>query len=86
MNDVGSDVVATGTGSLDLDGVTFDISATDSARVKADIGLLVIGPSSLTAADIYLFAGDSFGVGGFELADSCLKTIPATRCPAAQVG
>jgi hypothetical protein len=60
---VGSDVVATGGGTIDLAGLTFSTSGGSTAAVGPAIGLVSTGPTAEIPADIYSgFVGpSSFG-------------------------
>jgi len=62
---VGSDVVATGSGSIDLIDLTFDGTAPNTAIINPSIGLAIVGPTGSTIADEYSgFTGPSnFGSG-----------------------
>jgi PEP-CTERM motif-containing protein len=74
----GTDVVATGSGSLDLTGLTFlELNSPpppggEEARINASVGLVVLGPTSSTAINVYkgLTGPSSLGSGSFEDADS----------------
>ena len=73
VSEVGSDVVTTGGGSLDLSGLVeagFGIGT--SGRLFPDVGLIVIGPT--TSVDLLVFEGfsgpSSFGPGDLTGADS----------------
>jgi hypothetical protein len=72
LQEVGSDVVATGSGSLNLAGLSFNGNGEDSARIFGAPALVVVGPVSFTNEDGYAdFSGPtSFGTGGNINADS----------------
>jgi hypothetical protein len=68
----GSDVVATGSGSIDLTGLTFDIELEGGADLFPAIGSIVTGPTSV-AVDLYFstFTGPArFGSGGETVGSS----------------
>jgi len=66
----GSNVVATGTGSVDLTGLTFGAVDSGSPATIPDIGLLVVG-NSTSSQSIYTGAtGPIFGPGGLTNATS----------------
>jgi hypothetical protein len=71
VSQVGSDVVATGSGSLDLTGLSFRFSGVDSPGVTPLDGVLALGPP-ITSADTYTGATGpgSFGGGSFTRASS----------------
>ncbi|MBV8935836.1 MAG: PEP-CTERM sorting domain-containing protein [Alphaproteobacteria bacterium] len=76
----GPDVVANGSGSLDLTGLTFESSASNiTIAISPSAGTMVIGPTPMTgnAADQYfgLFGPTSFGSGGFTVATSGSRDI-----------
>jgi len=62
---VGSDVVANGSGPIDLSGLTFQGNASNTAVINPSIGLAVVGPTGSTFSDAYSgFSGPSnFGSG-----------------------
>jgi len=69
----GSDVVATGGGTIDTAGLSFDgDNAVDEGGVNPSKGAISIGPVSSTPIDIYIgFTGPtSFGRGDLTFADS----------------
>jgi hypothetical protein len=72
LEEVGNDVVATGSGTLDLGGLTF--LATSAARgiITPNIGSIVPGPAILADLEIYggVTGPGNFGSGGSTLADS----------------
>jgi hypothetical protein len=69
---VGSDVVATGVGSIDLAGLTLVSEGSAVVGMVPDIAEIVTGPTSLPSDDTYAgFTGPtSFGSGGFTVASS----------------
>jgi MYXO-CTERM domain-containing protein len=71
VSQVGSNVVATGSGSLDLTGLSFLFSGVDSPGVNPGDGVIVVGPP-ITAVDAYRGATGptSFGGGSFTPASS----------------
>ncbi|HEX5325292.1 MAG TPA: PEP-CTERM sorting domain-containing protein [Acetobacteraceae bacterium] len=72
LTQVGTDVVATGSGTIDLTGLTFNRTAGDPAAVFPSAGGIITGPATVTSEDAYGgFSGPaSFGSGGFSFADS----------------
>ncbi len=73
INQVGSDVVATGNGTLNLTDLAYFYSGPDQNRVIPSSGVLVMGPAGLgEPADVYTgFTGPtSFGIGGIFGASS----------------
>jgi hypothetical protein len=72
INQVGADVVATGSGSVDLAGLTFSFSAADAAGVSGIAGGVAMGPAVFTPDDIYVgvTGPTSFGPGGLAHATS----------------
>jgi hypothetical protein len=69
FQEVGPDVVATTSGSIDLSGLSFVLQGTSLAGIRADVALLV---ASAGTGDLYSTAAgpSSFGPGGLELASS----------------
>jgi hypothetical protein len=69
---VGSNVVATGSGTIDLTGLTPYTSGTETAFVAPDSGTIYTGPASVVSVDFYLgFRGPtSFGSGVLVVAAS----------------
>jgi hypothetical protein len=66
LQQAGANVVATGSGSIDYSGLTFaGFFKADQARVSANAGTLVIGPTSTTGSDEYrpTSGPSSFGSG-----------------------
>jgi hypothetical protein len=70
VSEVGSDVVATGSGSLNLDGLGGPSNTSSGSAIWPDGGLVVIGPLGFSTLDAYDIFGPDFGSGGFEPADS----------------
>jgi hypothetical protein len=72
VTQVGSNVVATGSGSIDLAGLSFLFSGVDSSGVNPGNGVIVIGPPVITSVDVYsgVTGPISFGGGGFTHASS----------------
>ena len=69
----GSNVVASGSGSIDLTGLTFESSASDiTIAIDPSAGTMVIRPTTGPAGDLYfgLFGPTSFGSGGYIVASS----------------
>jgi hypothetical protein len=67
LDEVGSNVVGTGSGTLDLSGLTLSSSnATTRANVTASDGIIELGPAVVDTGDVYSgFSGPtSFGGGG----------------------
>ena len=65
LNQVGLDVVAAGSGALDLTGLTFDGNGGASARVNPSAGVILTGPTASLLSD-YIRGGSgptSFGSG-----------------------
>jgi hypothetical protein len=70
ISEIGSDVVATGSGSLNLDGLGGPANTSSGSAIWPDGGLVVIGPLGFPTLDAYDIFGPDFGPGGFEPADS----------------
>jgi hypothetical protein len=73
IEQAGNNVVATGSGSLDLTDLSFvRQGSTDFGIVGANIGYLVVGPQFLGTVDIYsgISGPPSFGGGGGQIASS----------------
>jgi hypothetical protein len=67
IEQIGSDVLATGSGSINFDALTFFIDESDSAVLGASDGVIVVGPTILTDDTYYsgIMGPDaSFGGGG----------------------
>ncbi len=69
LSQVGSNVVGTGSGSLDFNGLTFNFSSHDHAAIEAGVALVSLGPtSSANFTEYYGISGPkSFGTGGSEI-------------------
>jgi hypothetical protein len=66
LQQVGSDVVATGSGAIDLTGLTFDFTSGTVAGILPIIGLINVGPTSFPSTDHYsgtITGPPSFGLG-----------------------
>src|SRR5262249_6449704 len=72
VQQVGSDVVATGSGSIDLTGLTFSFAAFEFGRVVPLNALIIEGPVSTTSISVYTGATGpvSFGAGTETFASS----------------
>jgi hypothetical protein len=75
LQEVGNDVVATGSGPIDLAGLHFDRIASSSALIGPAFGRIVTGPSGSEAgASVLLYSGPigptSFGAGGTTVPNS----------------
>jgi hypothetical protein len=73
LEQVGSDVVATGSGPIDLTGLTFLARDSASAFINPSIATITTGPASFVPVDVYVgtFSGPTnFGSGGQTLATS----------------
>ena len=74
MQQQGSDVVATGSGSLDLSGLSYDTTNTQMAAVVlASMAAIGIGPASTLSYDLYpgsISGPSSFGSGSITFASS----------------
>jgi hypothetical protein len=66
LKEVGNDVVATGTGALNLTGLTFTVASTDHSQIDPHIGLIITGPTDATSVLLYngYTGSTSFGSGG----------------------
>ena len=71
LEEVGSDVVATGSGPIDLTGLTFQFALPSASAVIPITGVIITGGALLADVDVYLgFTGPlNFGGGAFEGAD-----------------
>jgi hypothetical protein len=70
---VGSDVIATGSGAIDLAGLSFVQTYSEQGAIQPDNGSITTAPASLTAYYIYngtITGPTSFGIGGYTLANS----------------
>jgi hypothetical protein len=72
LEQVGSNVVATGSGPIDLTGLTFSFTAKLFAAIGPDAAFIATGPTAETDVDFYNgFSGPvSFGSGGGQFASS----------------
>ena len=72
LQQVGSDVVATGSGSIDLTGLSVPGTVTVSAAMQPNAGLIITGPASFPDVARYTgFTGPaSFGSGDYTHASS----------------
>jgi PEP-CTERM motif len=72
LEQVGSDVVATGGGFIDLDGLTFFNNEAPSAAIFPSIAEIITGPTAPTALEVYQgFSGpQNFGGGSLIFANS----------------
>src|SRR3984957_10689097 len=79
LEQVGSDVVATGGGFIDLDGLTFFNNEAPSAAIFPSIAEIITGPTTPTALEVYQgFSGpQNFGGGSRSL----LIVVVATPSP-----
>jgi hypothetical protein len=68
LEQVGSDVVATGSGSIDLTGLTYVITDLNSSLLHPSLAIIAVGPTASTLTDAYDVAigPGSFGPGGFS--------------------
>jgi hypothetical protein len=71
LKEVGNNVVANGSGPIDLTGLIFQGTATVGAGVFASLGIINTGPTSTPFIDVYtgFTAPTSFGSGGEAFAD-----------------
>ena len=53
LEEVGSDVVATGSGPINLTGLNFAGASTDQSQIIPDIGAIVTGPTDATSFTRY---------------------------------
>ena len=73
LQQAGSNVVATGSGAIDLTGLNFGITLTNGqALIVANEAQIFTGPTSLTSFDLYdgLSGPTDFGSGFVKFADS----------------
>ena len=73
LKQVGSDVVATGSGAIDLTGLSFFESGSFPGLIAADTGTIITGPTSaMPPANFFqgVSGPTSFGSGGLRDADS----------------
>jgi hypothetical protein len=68
----GANVVASGSGTIDLNGLTFNADGNVGAGVIPSSGVFLLGPTGGTAVNTYsgLSGPTSFGSGGLKLANS----------------
>ena len=66
LEQVGPNVVATGSGAIDLTGLTFFFSSVNSSEVDPALGLIYTGPTTGVPTSLYegLSGPTSFGPGG----------------------
>src|SRR6266487_5022599 len=68
LEQVGPDVVATGSGAIDLTDLTLQFHGFELSRVFPIKGIIVTGPTRFTSTDIYINLATgprNFGSGGF---------------------
>lgn len=72
FSQAGADIVATGSGTIDLGGLSLANTGNDSARVQSAVGIEITGPSNNTGVDVYRSVSGpmSFGTSGNNLASS----------------
>jgi|SRR5215831_17255373 len=72
LEQVGANVVANGSGPIDLNGLMFEFTSNVGAGVEGSLGIINTGPQTLPSIDVYGgFTGPtSFGSGGGFLADT----------------
>lgn len=72
VQQIGNNVVATGSGSLDVDGLTPNTTGTDRARFWASYPLVILGPTTFSNFDWYIgsIKGPSTLGGGSEFVAS----------------
>ena len=73
FSQVGPDVVATATGSLDLTGLTYDRTSLEGSYVIPNLPAVAVGPATNTSTDFYtgvISGPSSFGTGGVTFASS----------------
>jgi hypothetical protein len=72
LQQVGSNVVATGSGAIDLTGLTFEVTTTESGGfVCPSLGTIFTGTTSLADVDEYIgISSTTFGSGVGTFADS----------------
>jgi hypothetical protein len=65
LSQVGSNVVATGSGPIDLTGLSFFFPAAGNAFIAPQFGVIATGPTAFTTVDVYvgLNGPSSFGTG-----------------------
>jgi len=67
LQEVGPDVVATGSGAINLTGLTFDTSAFVNSEMRPSPATILTGPPTSSSVDVYTEPGGptSFGSSGF---------------------
>jgi hypothetical protein len=67
LRQVGPDVVATGSGAINLTGLTFDTSAFVNSEMRPSPATILTGPTTSSSVDLYTEPGGptSFGSSGF---------------------
>src|ERR1041385_7840213 len=71
INQVGTDVVVTGSGTIDLTGLTFVTSGTLAPNaIEASLGIIQMGGNPNLAQYIGIMGPTSFGSGGLFLANT----------------
>ena len=67
LRQVGPDVVATGSGAINLTGLTFDTSAFVNSEMRPSPATILTGPTTSSSVDLYSEPGGptSFGSSGF---------------------
>jgi hypothetical protein len=72
VQQVGSDVVETGSGTINLSGLSLAFAANKSGNLESNSGEAIGGPASATSALLYgsNFGPSSFGSGGYVAAHS----------------
>jgi hypothetical protein len=68
LQQVGSNTVATGSGAIDLTGLTFDFTSNTVAGIWPHMGFISVGPTTVPSTDQYsgITGPASFGIGAFE--------------------
>src|SRR5262249_42164712 len=77
INEVGSDVVVTGSGSINTAGLTPFTSGGDLGRLHPAIGLVIVGPTGIANVDVYtgVSGQPAFGSGSQHFPTSGSGTI-----------
>jgi hypothetical protein len=72
LEQVGSGLIATGNGAIDLTGLSFPATFGTVAGIFPSIGFMSLGPTSFPSTDQYtgITGPTSFGIGGFNNASS----------------
>jgi hypothetical protein len=70
--EVGSNVVATGSGSIDLTGLAYSITDSNSPLLRPSSAIIAVGPKASTVTDAYTGAigPSTFGPGGYSAPSS----------------